>query len=175
MKKLMSLVLSLGFFLGVYSQQETYEELLEAGGLPEIVLKKAGEEFSVYLPDRHPDARVARLENKFIAYNLDDKIDGENSYYVILESEGAMLAASFSSKGKLMSVVERYKHVKLPEIIRKSLAKKFPGWSMITDKYSYVQRQGRIAKKEYKVIMKKDKKIKRVVVNELGEIIRGKL
>ncbi|MFD0964106.1 hypothetical protein [Pseudofulvibacter geojedonensis] len=175
MKKLMSLILSLGFILGIYAQQETYEELLEAGGLPEIVLKKAGEEFSVYLPDKHPDARVARLEDKFIAYNLDDKIDGENSYFVILKTEGAVLAASFSATGELMSVVERYKHAKLPENIRKSLAKKFPGWSMITDKYSYAQKQGRITKKEYKVIMKKDKKIKRVVVNELGEIIRGKL
>lgn len=175
MKKLMSLILLIGFVFGAYAQNDTYEELLESGSLPEIVLKKAGEEFSVYLPDKHPDARVARLEDKFITYNLDDKIDGENSYYVILRVEGAMLAASFSAKGKLMSVVERYKHAKLPEIIRASLAKKFPGWSMVTDKYSYVQKQGRITKKEYKVIMKKDKKIKRVVVNELGEIIRGKL
>lgn len=111
MKKLMSLILMVGFIFGAYAQNDTYEELLESGSLPEIVLKKAGEEFSVYLPDKHPDARVTRLQNEFISYNLDDKIDGENSYYIIFYAEDATLAARFSEKGKLLSVVEQYKKV----------------------------------------------------------------
>lgn len=160
----------------VYSQNYDYEELVESSdALPEIVLKKVKEEFSVYIPDRHPDSRVARLQNEFISYNLDDKIDGENTYFITFRTEGAFLAAQFNGEGKLHSVVEQYKAAKLPERVRKSLAKQFPDWQLITDKYSYIQRDGRITKKQYKVIIKKDKKIRRLVVNDEGEVLRGKV
>jgi hypothetical protein len=43
----------------------------------------------------------------------------------------------------------------------------------VKDKFLYVQKNGEIKKKEYKIIMKKYNKIKRLVVNELGEVIRG--
>ncbi|NQY29694.1 MAG: hypothetical protein HRT69_09495 [Flavobacteriaceae bacterium] len=54
------------------------------------------------------------------------------------------------------------------------MASKFPEWILVKDKYLYVQKYGSVKIKEYKIIMKKGNKIRRVVVNEDGVIIRGK-
>jgi hypothetical protein len=34
------------------------------------VIKRIGADFSVYIPDNHPDKDVRRLEEKFIAYDI---------------------------------------------------------------------------------------------------------
>ena len=38
--------------------------------LPAVVIKSAGKDFSVYLPDRNPDENVRALQQEFISYNL---------------------------------------------------------------------------------------------------------
>jgi hypothetical protein len=165
-------LLILGLMFPVLAQEEKYDELYESGELPAVVLKKAGEEFSVYYPDnKNPDSRVLALENSFITYNIDKEFDGTESYYILFEVEDGVLAATFDEKGKLLSVVERFKNVRIPEKVRLNLAKKFPEWSLKSDKFVYVQKSGEVKRKRYKIIMKKDKKLRRIVVNEHGEIL----
>jgi len=161
--------------LPVYTQEKGMEEYYESNDLPAVVLKKAGNEFSVYYPDNlNPDSRVLELENKFISYKIDNDFQGKESYLLLLEIENGFLSATFNEKGKLISVVEKFENVKLPEKIRKSLVKNFPEWKMKKDKFLYVQKQGEIKRKEYRIIMKNNKKVKRVTLNSEGEIIRGK-
>jgi len=175
MKTVCIYLLVLGFVYPSLAQERLYEEMYESGELPAVVLKKAGEEFSVYYPDiSNPDSRVVELEKSFISYKLETENGKLKSYLLIFELEDGFLSASFNEKGKLTSVVEKFKNVRLPELVRKSLAKKFPEWSLIKDKFLYVQKYGSVKIKEYKVIMKKGNKIRRVVLNEDGVIIRGK-
>ena len=175
MKKLCVFMFVLVMLFPVYSQENGFEEYYEYNDLPAVVLKKAGDQFSVYYPDNsNPDSRVLELENKFISYKIDNDFQGKESYLLLLEIEDGFLSATFNAKGKLVSVVEKFENVKLPEKIRNSLAQKFPEWEMLKDRFLYVQKHGKIKRKEYKIIMKKDNKIKRVVVNEDGVIIRGK-
>jgi len=174
MKTVCVYLLAIGMMFPVLAQENLYDELYESGELPAVVLKKAGEEFSVYYPDNsNPDSRVLALEKMFISYKLVANEDRLNSYLVLFELEDGFLSASFNEKGKLISVVEKFKNVKLPEKVRKSLAEKFPEWSLLKDKFLYVQKYGSVKIKEYKIIMKKGNKIRRVVVNEDGVIIRG--
>lgn len=174
MKTLCKYLLILGLIVPVFAQENDFDELYESGVLPAVVLKKAGENFSVYYPDnKNPDSRVLALESSFISYDLDGKIDGLEAYYILFEVEDGMLAATFDEKGKLLSVVERFKNVKIPENIRTRLAEKFPQWSLISDKFVYVQKTGEVKRKHYKIIMRKNNKLRRIVVNEHGEIIRG--
>jgi hypothetical protein len=159
----------------VFAQEYGMEEYYESNELPAVVLKKAGNEFSVYYPDNlNPDSRVVELENKFISYKIDNDFDGKESYLLLLEVEDGFLSATFNKNGKLVSVVEKFENVKLPEKVRNSLAEKFPEWKMMKDKFLYVQKRGEVKRKEYKIIMKKDNKIRRLIMNEDGVIIRGK-
>ena len=165
-------LLIMGLIFPVLAQEKKYDELYESGELPAVVLKKAGEEFSVYYPDnKNPDSRVLALENSFITYNIDKEFDGTESYYILFEVEDGVLAATFDEKGKLLSVVERFKNVRIPENVRLNLAKKFPEWSLKSDKFVYIQKSGEVKRKRYKIIMKKNKKLRRIVVNEHGEIL----
>jgi hypothetical protein len=162
----------IGLIYPALAQEKNYDELYESGELPAVVLKKAGEEFSVYYPDnKNPDSRVLALENSFITYNVDKEFDGTESYYILFEVEDGVLAATFNENGKLLSVVERFKNVRIPEKVRLSLAKKFPEWSLKSDKFVYVQKSGEVKRKRYKIIMKKNNKLRRIVVNEHGEIL----
>jgi hypothetical protein len=43
--------------------------------LPAVVIKRIGADFSVYIPDNHPDKDV-RLEEKFIAYDIGNEGTG---------------------------------------------------------------------------------------------------
>ncbi len=174
MKKTCMYLLILGMIFPIFAQEKISDVYYESGELPAVVLKKAGEEFSVYYPDNsNPDSRVLELQSSFISYNLGKDFEGHDSYLLVLEVEGGMLSATFNDTGKLLSVVERYENAKLPKKVRLNLAKKFPEWTLVRDKFLYVQRNGEVKRKQYKIIMKKDNKIRRVVVNEEGEIIRG--
>jgi hypothetical protein len=167
-------LLIFGMMFPLFAQEKISNLFYESGELPAVVLKKAGEEFSVYYPDNsNPDSRVLELENSFISYNLGKDFEGHDSYLLVLEIEGGILSATFNDTGKLLSVVEKFNDAKLPEKVRMNLAKEFPEWTLIRDKFLYIQKRGEIKRKEYKIIMKKDNKIRRVVVNENGKIIRG--
>jgi len=173
MKTVCMYLLVVGMMFPMLAQENLYDEFHESEELPTVVLKKAGEEFSVYYPDSsNPDSRVLELEKTFISYKLETEEDKLKSYLVLFELENGILSASFNENGKLISVVEKFDNVKLPELVRKSLAEKFPEWSLVKDKFLYVQKNGSVKIKEYKIIMKKENKIRRVVVNEDGVIIR---
>lgn len=139
--------------------------------LPAVVIKSAGKDFSVYLPDRNLDPNVRAIEDKFIAYDLGIDYEGFENYLVILETKKGFLTATYNENGKLTSVVENYKNIKLPNSVIYSIYKAFPGWQIINDKYLYSQKEGDIIKKEYNIRIKKDKEVRKLVVTPQGEIV----
>ena len=60
MKLLFSVLALLGFSIVSYSQSLEDEEL-KYKELPAVVMKTARKDFSIYLPDRNPDAKVREL------------------------------------------------------------------------------------------------------------------
>lgn len=142
--------------------------------LPAVVIKSAGKDFSVYLPDRNSDPTVREIEDQFIAYDLGRDFEGFDSYLVIMQTAKGSLTATYNQNGKLNSVVENYKNIKLPTAVIYSIYKAFPGWQIVNDKYLYSQKEGGIIKKEYNIQIKKDEKIRKLVVTPFGEIIKEK-
>jgi hypothetical protein len=159
-----------------YSQQTNDGETKTKGPtpseLPAVVIKNAGKDFSIYLPDKNPDQRVVAMENKFIGYNLGKDYEGYDTYLVMLESETGTLTATYNKNGKLIHVVEKYSDVRLPNEVIYSVYKSFPGWSIEKDKYSYHQSDGAVLKKEYALKIKKDKETKNIVVSPSGEMLK---
>lgn len=141
--------------------------------LPAVVIKNVGKDFSIYIPDRNPDASVRALEDKFIAYDLGKDYLGFENYLVIMETAKGSLTATYNKNGKLLTVIENYKNVKIPNEVIYSIYKSFPRWHIIKDKYLYSQKEGDIIKKEYNLKIKKDKEIRSLVVKADGEVIKG--
>ncbi|MBP6758401.1 MAG: hypothetical protein KA133_04055 [Flavobacterium sp.] len=174
MKTFLVVLLFLGFTVSTYSQKkpETNKGKTDVINLPEIVIKKAGKDFSIYVPDNNPDSNVRRLEEKFIAYDLGKSNEGNEIYLLTMKIKNGSLAATYDEKGKLIRVVENYKNVKLPSEVIYSIYKKFPEWSIINDKFLYSQNEGDILKKQYNIKIKKNKDVRKLVVHPDGEIVK---
>lgn len=175
MKTFIVILLFLGFADSTYSQKKTEKEegKMEIINLPEIVIKKAGADFSVYIPDDNPDAKVRRLEEKFVAYDLGKDYEGNETYLVTMEVKKGTLAATYNENGKLIRVVENYKKVVLPSEVIYSIYKNFPDWTIVNDKFLYTQTDGDIVKKQYNVKIKKNEDVRKLVVHPNGEIVKG--
>lgn len=158
-----------------YSQTESNKENedLKLEELPEIVLKKIGEDFSVYLPDRNPDTNVRQLQDYFIAYDLGKDFEGYDNYLVIMKNAKGTLTATYDNRGKLVRVVEKYENVRLPADVIYSVIKAFPDWGIVDDKYMYTQTDGDVLQKHYKVKIKKGRETKKLLVTPNGEILKS--
>jgi len=175
MKTFIVILLFLGFAASSYSQKKTEKEegKMDIINLPEIVIKKAGADFSVYIPDNNPDQNVRRLEEKFVAYDLGKDYEGAENYLLTMDTKNGSLAATYDENGKLIRVVENYKNVILPSAVIYSIYKNFPDWTIVNDKFLYTQTEGDIIKKQYNVKIKKDKDVRKLVVRPDGEIVKG--
>jgi hypothetical protein len=177
MKSFMIVLFFLGLTAFSYSQEKkeggSGEGGLKMEELPEVVIKSAGKDFSIYLPDKNPDKSVRSLQDKFIAYDLGKDYEGYETYLVTMEIDKGSLAATYNENGKLISVVENYKNVKLPSAVIYSVYKAFPGWQIVNDKFLYTQEDGDIIKKQYNLKIKKDNETRKLVVHPNGEILEG--
>ena len=175
MKTFIVILLFLGFAASSYSQKKTEKEegKMDIINLPEIVIKKAGADFSVYVPDDNPDQNVRRLEEKFVAYDLGKDYEGNENYLVTMDVKNGSLAATYDENGKLIRVVENYKNVVLPSNVIYSIYKNFPDWTIVNDKFLYTQTEGDIVKKQYNVKIKKNDDVRKLVVQPDGEIVKG--
>ena len=158
------------FPLIVFGQEKQNVEL-SSDELPTVVIKNAGDDFSVYLPDRNPDQKVRQLQDKFIGYNLGKNEEGYEEYLVLFEGEDASLAATYNEKGKLLRVVEKYQNVKLPRKVIFSVYKEYPDWVIVQDKFLYTQKDGDIIKKQYNLKIKKGNQTKKIVVKPNGDLV----
>ena len=125
------------------------------------------------MPDNNPDPDVRRLEEKFIAYDLGKDYEGNENYLLTMSTKDGSLSATYDEKGKLIRVVENYKNVQLPSVVIYSIYKNFPDWSIVNDKFLYTQTEGDILKKQYNIKIKKNEKVRKLVVHPDGEIVKG--
>ena len=171
MKSFIIVMLFLSMTVTSYSQDVDGNIRMEE--LPGVVIKRAGKDFSIYLPDRNPDKNVTALEEKFIAYDLGKDYEGYENYLVIMQTKNGSLNATYNENGKLIRVVENYKNVRLPNSVIYSVYKAFPEWQIVNDKYLYSQEEGDVIKKEYNLRIKKDKEVRKLVINANGDIVKG--
>jgi hypothetical protein len=175
MKTIVGFLLLMGVISSSFAQDEERgvngQGIMKREELPEVVIKSAGKDFSVYLPDKNPDLNVRRLQEEFIAYNLGTDYEGYDNYLVIMELGSGSLSATYNEKGKLISVVENYKNVKLPSAVIYNVYASFPGWNIVNDKFLYSQKEGDVIKKQYNLKIRKDNKVKKLIVDSKGKIL----
>jgi hypothetical protein len=178
MKKFIIILLVFGIISLSFSQNKIENDLedndnISIENIPAIVIKTAGSDFSIYLPDKNPDKNVRELQNEFIYYRLGKDYEGYDKFLVIMEQKDGSLSATYNEKGKLIHVIEKYKNVKLPSEVIYSIYKSFPDWTIVNDKFLYSQKEGDILKKQYNLKIKKGKETKQLIVHPNGKIIKG--
>ncbi|WP_418264390.1 hypothetical protein [Flavobacterium faecale] len=174
MKSLIVILMAFGFAITSFSQEKPLEEEgnMEITKLPEIVINKAEKDFSIYIHEHNADKNVRAIQEKFIAYDIGKDYEGFDEYLVIMKLKRGSLTAVYNENGKLIRVVENYKNVRLPFNVVISVFKAFPQWTIQNDKLYYEQAEGDMLKNEYKIKIKKDKEVKRLVVHPNGDILK---
>lgn len=165
-------IIILVFLMATISSYSQETGKIKIEELPEVIIKRAGKDFSVYLPSSNADQKVKAVEQKFIAYDLGKDAEGAEEYLVIMKAKNGSLAATYDDKGKLVRVVEEYKNVRLPNQVIYSVYRTYPGWTIVNDKFLYTQEKGDVTKKQYNIKIKKDKDVIKLVVKPNGEIIK---
>ncbi|WP_320814962.1 hypothetical protein [Flavobacterium sp.] len=165
-------ITSLSYSQNKINLSDSNNDNLALRELPEIVLTKIGDDFSIYLPDKHPDLHVQQMEDFFISYDLGKDYEGFDNYLVIMRNDKGTLTARYNQKGKLINVIEKYESITLPNEVLYSVSKNYPGWDIVKDKYLYAQSDGHVDKKEYSIKIKNDKKTKKLLLSSNGEILK---
>jgi hypothetical protein len=173
MKIFTIILLILSVSLATYSQEKILSQgNIEPEKLPAVVIKRAGADFSVYIPDDNPDQTVIGIEKKFIAYDLGKDYEGFENYLVLMSTKNGSLAATYNEEGKLIRVVENYKNIRLPNEVIYSIYRAYPEWTIVKDKYLYTQKDADILKKVYNLKIKKGRKNLKLTVRPNGQIVK---
>ena len=107
---------------------------------------------------------VQMLEKEVAFYDLkesdlyNDEFDNYRVSFFI--PEGRIIAA-YNKVGKILGTTERFKNIKLPKTVLRSILEQYPNWEIVEDAYKvdYADKSG-IARKQYKVkLMNGGKKI----------------
>ena len=174
MKKLIITLLLVIFTHTAYSQMalpaDFENENPGLAPLPSIIVKTNGKTMEAYVPDKHSDAVVNGLQRKFVDYFVQETDTENPTYRLCLEIERGTILASYDDDQKLASVEETYKRVKLPNAVVTSVLNEFPGWKITDDTYFYFQKNGVITKKQYRLKLEKENKIRTIVVLADGQI-----
>jgi len=166
MKRLLLVLLMSPLLVGVSMAQVVELPEIEIKATNYKYLSAMGEEAAV--PVKELENAVADFDVRSADFYQDEYSTYLVSFYI---PEGKILA-SYDGEGNLLRTAERFKNVKVPKAVRKSIAKKYPSWSITEDVYrvTYHDSKGK-ANKRYKLVLENAGKRMRVKVDENGEFI----
>lgn len=157
------------FIIGLTTQfgltTQSFSQVISDGMLPEIEVYALNYKYLSSVDNSAAAVPVKLLQQKVANYDIkkselySDDYDYYNvSFYI---PEGKIVAA-YDKDGKLIKTIEKFKNIKVPKDISKSVAKRFPGWIITEDVYkvSYQKNKG-VSKQEYKLTLENgDKRLK---------------
>ena len=123
--------------------------------------------------DESMSVLVRTLEEKASNFNVkkSKKFDGDiNPFKVVFKVPNGSIIVTYNNDGEILSSLERFKNIKLPEPVRVSIFKKYPNWSLISNSYLVSYNKDENVKKEYKVQIGKDNLKKQIKVDPFGNI-----
>ncbi len=118
---------------------------------------------------------VELLQRKVATYdikNSDIYNDEYDHYEVAFYIPKGKILAAYDKDGKVLRTVEKFKDVKLPAAVSRSISKRFPGWTVTKDAYlvNYHDKKG-VTKKMYKLRLENGNKLIRVKTDDEGNFL----
>ncbi|MDP4265094.1 MAG: nicotinate-nucleotide adenylyltransferase [Bacteroidota bacterium] len=142
--------------------------------LPEVIVVATNYKYIKAVGGKEVAQPVNLLQRAAAAYdvkNSDYYEDDYDTYFVSFFIPDGQILAAYDKSGKLIRTAEKYKNVKLPSAVSKSVTSRFPSWKISSDAYlvTYYDESG--ATKKYKLLLENGDKRLRVKVNEKGEFL----
>ena len=120
----------------------------------------------VPVPVRMLEKKVAEFDLKNAEFYTDEYDLYHVQFYI---PEGKILAA-YDKDGKIIRTVERFKDVKLPEMVRLAIVERFPGWAVAKDVYQVKYHDGD-SRRIWKVVLTNGDKKMRVKLDGYGKFL----
>ena len=143
--------------------------------LPTVTVKSLNYKYIRSVYDTNAAQPVKLLERRAASYDIKSdefyEEDYEN-YFISFYLPRGQVLATYDQDGKLLRTAERFKNVALPPVVRQSVVRRYPEWSIKKDIYvvNYNGEWDKV-KKVYKVILENGDKRIRVKTDEQGEFI----
>ncbi|MBT8271575.1 MAG: nicotinate-nucleotide adenylyltransferase [Flavobacteriaceae bacterium] len=162
------LILGLLIF-GLTSQLNAQVIELEAVELTAVNYKylNAVDSKEVPVPVKMLQQKVAEFDLKNAEFYTDEYDLYEVRFFI---PEGKILAA-YNKDGVIIRTAERFKNVKLPEMVRFAVADRYPGWEIEKDVYRVDYYDGD-SNRQWKVVLTKGDKKKRVKLDGYGKFLK---
>lgn len=141
--------------------------------LPEIEIAAVNYKYLSAVDSEDIDIDVKMLQEKVAQFDLknsDYYVDEYHTYQVTFFIPDGNILVAYDNDGNIIRTVERFKNVKLPIVVKKSIAERYPSWIFKKDIYRVTYNQEG-SKKEYKVILEKGNEIVRVKTDENGNFL----
>lgn len=116
---------------------------------------------------------VKLLQEKVALFDLENAefyLDEYDYYQVKFYIPDGKILVAYDNKGKIIRTIEKYKNVKLPDVVRDAVIERFPNWAIKKDVYLVNYNDGR-STKEYKVVLTNGEKVVRVKLNSEGDFL----
>ncbi len=176
MRKLVIGLFILGLTTLAHSQSENEVSNIT---LETVTIKPLNISYLREVQDKETPVIVKNLENVAARYDIteDPIFDREFEAYEVVfktKKEGGasgLITATYDSEGKILQSVEKYKNILLPKTVRNAIWKKYPHWAIHKDIYLVSYRNGKDAKKIFRVQVRKDGKRKNLKLSYDGSIL----
>ena len=118
--------------------------------------------------------QVKYLENVVSYWDVtrSKKFDGRKgeSFSVNFKTANGHIEAFYNGKGKIVSVTERFRNFAMPKPVSIAIAKQYPNWKVIKNRYSVWYTLGNRTKKRFKVQIGKNSQKKWLKIDSSGKI-----
>ncbi|MEW4922603.1 hypothetical protein [Algibacter sp. 2305UL17-15] len=92
-------------------------------------------------------------------------------FQTIFKTNKGAVKVSYDTTGKIISTIEKYKNVKLPNAVRDKVFKTYSEWTLLNVDYQVYYNTNKKVKKIYLVKIGKGKQKKKIKVNSDGDIL----
>ena len=164
MKKIMYLLVSVGFVIQMNAQEIK---------LPEVIISAVNYKYLNAVNTEDSDPSVTRLEQEVAFYNIKDSDlyeDEYDTYMIEFYIPDGRIVAAYDKDGNILRTIEKFKSVKLPKDVRDAVFTRFPNWTLDDDVY-YVNYNNKDAKKVYKIKLRNGKEVLRVKIDAEGHFM----
>lgn len=171
MKNLVMGLLVFGMTTQLFSQNNENFKTIE---LDEINILALNSTYVNRVIDRNSAQTVQQLERKAAAFDVtvSDIFSEEfDTYEVNFENQHGRITATYDVDGEIMRSFEKFKDVKLPIAVSKSLAEKFPGWHVAKTTYLVNYKYDGDLTRVYKISLQKEEEHLNIKSDEKGNIL----
>jgi len=167
------------FIIGITTQfgltTQMYSQVISDGMLPEIEVFASNYKYLNSIDNAAAPVPVKLLERKVANFDVSesefyrDEYDFYNISFFIPEGK---IVAAYNKDGELLRTIEKFKNIKVPKPVAKSVEKRFPGWVIYEDVYkvSYHKNSG-VTKQEYKLTLENGDKRLKVKTDHKGNFL----